>query len=174
MTISTSTIRNDYIGNGVTDTYPYTFKAFASSDLLVYVDGVLQTITTHYTVTGVGVETGGNVEFVTPPGNALDVAIVATIPLTQTTDLRNQHALYQERIEERFDRLCRTDQIAHAGYISTLRPGTGMVAWTSGAGTPEGVVTAAIGSLFTRTDGGASTTLYVKESGTGNTGWVAK
>lgn len=44
----------------------------------------------------------------------------------------------------------------------------------SGAGTPEGAVTAGVGSLFLRTDGGAGTTLYVKESGTGNTGWVAK
>lgn len=46
--------------------------------------------------------------------------------------------------------------------------------WTSGTGTPEGAVTAIVGSLYTRLDGGASTTLYVKESGTGNTGWVAK
>lgn len=46
--------------------------------------------------------------------------------------------------------------------------------WTSGTGTPEASVTAPVGSLYTRTDGGASTTLYVKESGTGNTGWVAK
>jgi hypothetical protein len=45
---------------------------------------------------------------------------------------------------------------------------------TFGAGTPEGVVNAPVGSLFCRTDGGASTTLYVKQSGTGNTGWVAK
>ena len=44
----------------------------------------------------------------------------------------------------------------------------------SGSGTPENVITAPIGSIYTRTDGGASTTLYVKESGTGNTGWVAK
>ena len=43
-----------------------------------------------------------------------------------------------------------------------------------GTGTPEGIVTALVGSLYIRTDGGASTTLYVKESGTGNTGWVAK
>lgn len=48
------------------------------------------------------------------------------------------------------------------------------VRFMSGAGTPEGVVSAPVGSLYTRTDGGASTTLYVKESGTGNTGWVAK
>ncbi|HEX7114961.1 MAG TPA: hypothetical protein VF193_07500 [Steroidobacter sp.] len=44
----------------------------------------------------------------------------------------------------------------------------------SGAGTPEGAVTAPVGSLFLRSDGGAGTSMYVKESGTGNTGWVAK
>lgn len=44
----------------------------------------------------------------------------------------------------------------------------------SGTGSPEGAVTAKVGSIFLRTDGGANTTLYVKESGTGNTGWAAK
>lgn len=44
----------------------------------------------------------------------------------------------------------------------------------SGTGTPEGAVTAPVGTLYLRDDGGANTTLYVKESGTGNTGWVAK
>lgn len=43
-----------------------------------------------------------------------------------------------------------------------------------GTGSPETKVIAAVGSLWLRTDGGAATTLYVKESGTGNTGWVAK
>jgi hypothetical protein len=46
--------------------------------------------------------------------------------------------------------------------------------WTSGGGSPEGVVTATVGSLYTNRGGGAGTTLYVKESGSGNTGWVAK
>lgn len=43
-----------------------------------------------------------------------------------------------------------------------------------GTGTPEGVVTAPVGTLFIRSDGGTSSVLYVKETGTGNTGWVAK
>lgn len=43
-----------------------------------------------------------------------------------------------------------------------------------GAGDPENVVAAPIGTLYLRTDGGASTTLYVKESGSAKTGWVAK
>lgn len=43
-----------------------------------------------------------------------------------------------------------------------------------GSGSPESVITANVGSLYLRTDGGATTTLYVKTSGTGNTGWTAK
>jgi hypothetical protein len=46
--------------------------------------------------------------------------------------------------------------------------------WYSGTGSPEGAVVAGVGSMFTRTDGGPGTTLYVKESGSGNTGWTAK
>ena len=42
----------------------------------------------------------------------------------------------------------------------------------SGVSAPEGSVTAPIGSLFLRSDGGTATSLYVKESGTGNTGWI--
>ena len=43
-----------------------------------------------------------------------------------------------------------------------------------GFGTPESSVSANIGSLYQRLDGGANTTLYVKESGTGAVGWVSK
>lgn len=51
---------------------------------------------------------------------------------------------------------------------------TGGPTITTGAGTPEGAITANPGSVHLRTDGGAGTSLYVKESGTGATGWVAK
>lgn len=46
--------------------------------------------------------------------------------------------------------------------------------WTSGTGSPEGKIIGPIGSLYSRTDGGALTSFYVKETGTGNTGWVGK
>ena len=42
------------------------------------------------------------------------------------------------------------------------------------AGSPEGYVTAPPGSLCLNTNGGSGTTLYVKESGSLATGWVAK
>lgn len=61
-------------------------------------------------------------------------------------------------------------------YSHQFRPGpaSSPPIWTSGTGSPEGALSANVGSLYTRTDGGAGTTLYVKESGTGATGWVAK
>lgn len=43
-----------------------------------------------------------------------------------------------------------------------------------GNGTPEGSQTGSIGDIYIRLDGGASTVLYIKESGSAtNTGWVA-
>lgn len=59
-------------------------------------------------------------------------------------------------------------------YSTEFRPGDGTATWTSGSGSPETAVSAAVGSLYTDITGSAATTLYVKESGAGNTGWVAK
>jgi len=61
-----------------------------------------------------------------------------------------------------------------ASSFITRRYYTATVSDSEGAGSPEGVVTAGIGSTYRRRDGGAGTSFYVKESGTGNTGWVAK
>ena len=46
--------------------------------------------------------------------------------------------------------------------------------WAAGSGSPESSVAAPIGSFYSRTDGGAGTPFYVKETGSGNTGWVGK
>ena len=43
-----------------------------------------------------------------------------------------------------------------------------------GTGDPEDVVTAPVGHLYLRLDGGENTTLYVKEANTDATGWVGK
>lgn len=43
----------------------------------------------------------------------------------------------------------------------------------SGDGSPEGAVAAPVSVLYEREDGAPGTLLYQKQSGTGNTGWVA-
>jgi hypothetical protein len=48
------------------------------------------------------------------------------------------------------------------------------VGMLTGIGSPEGAVAARVGSFYLRQDGGPGTTFYVKERGTGNTGWAAK
>jgi len=58
-------------------------------------------------------------------------------------------------------------------------PGPLGIQWTNsklyaGSGSPENAIAATIGSLYLRTDGGTGSTFYVKESGAGKTGWVAK
>ncbi|MEA3490911.1 MAG: hypothetical protein U9R27_03335 [Campylobacterota bacterium] len=46
--------------------------------------------------------------------------------------------------------------------------------WQAGYGSPEGMVTAPVGSLYSRINGGRNTTLYIKERGNEKSGWRAK
>lgn len=64
---------------------------------------------------------------------------------------------------------CRT-----SNYMTDILDATNNVLRVTGTATPEAAITAGIGSTFYRRNGGASTSFYVKESGTGNTGWVGK
>jgi len=59
------------------------------------------------------------------------------------------------------------------GYVTAVKHNfANGVQITTGTGTPEAAVTAPVGSAFLRSDGSTNTTLYVKQTGAGNTGWV--
>ncbi len=49
----------------------------------------------------------------------------------------------------------------------------GFVVFT-GSGSPNGAITASPPALYLNRAGGAGSTLWVKESGSGNTGWAGK
>jgi hypothetical protein len=66
--------------------------------------------------------------------------------------------------------IVRTDAAMRASSFSV----NGAASIFTGTGTPEGSVAAPVGTIYLRTGGGAATSFYVKETGTGNTGWVAK
>jgi hypothetical protein len=59
-------------------------------------------------------------------------------------------------------------------FLNGIRfgPGTGPID-LSGLGSPEGVVSAPVGSTFRRSDGALNSAFYRKETGSGNTGWIA-
>ena len=90
MTVSSDTARWAYNGDASTTTFAYNTKIFADSDLDVYVDGTLKTLTTHYTVTGAGSASGGNVIFTAgniPAAGTGNVIIVKDVPYTQASSL---------------------------------------------------------------------------------------
>lgn len=63
--------------------------------------------------------------------------------------------------------------VASSGFISVLHGQN--VNIIAGTGEPEGVRSAPVGSIYLRTDGGPSSSFYVKEPGaTTKNGWVAK
>ena len=110
MTVSSSTNKVSYSGNGSLTTFAYTFKIFDEDDLTVILraaDGTetTQTITTHYTVTGVGVASGGNVVFGSAPASGVTVVIIREQPLTQGLDLVPNDPFPAQSLEEALDKL---------------------------------------------------------------------
>ena len=107
MTVSTTTSKVSYTGNGSTDTFAYGFKIYADGDLKVYVDGTLKTLTTHYTVTNAGVSSGGNVVFTSGniPASGEKVVIERNLARTQSNDWNDYDRFPAETLEDSVDRL---------------------------------------------------------------------
>jgi len=118
MTISSTTSRNDYTGNGVTGTYSYAYKILSDTDHLVTVRDTSDAettlvLTTDYTVTGAGNVSGGTIVLVEAGQSWMDgsgnlisgytITLRRSRPLTQTTDIRNQGPFYPASHENAFD-----------------------------------------------------------------------
>jgi hypothetical protein len=111
MTISSTTVRNSYSGDGTTDTFTYNFKIFQDSDIQVIIRSAngtetIKTITTHYTVTDAGVSAGGTVIFTVGniPTNTETVVLRRNIPQTQAIDYIANDPFPAESHEEGLDR----------------------------------------------------------------------
>jgi hypothetical protein len=117
MTVSSTTVKNSYSGDGSNDTFVYGFKIFASSDLQVIIRSATgtettKTLTTDYTVTGVGTASGGNVVFESTaiPTATETVVLIRNVPQTQAIDYIANDPFPAETHEEGLDRATMTIQ----------------------------------------------------------------
>jgi len=117
MTISSTTVKNSYSGNASTTVFAYTFKIFANTDLQVIIRSstgteTVKTLTTHYTVSGVGDASGGNVTFTSgnTPASGETVVIRRAVPQTQAIDYIANDPFPAESHEEGLDRATMTIQ----------------------------------------------------------------
>ncbi|EKN3807633.1 phage tail protein [Escherichia coli] len=126
MTVSTEVDHNEYTGNGVTTTFPYTFRIFQKSDLVVQVVDLNENITelildTDYIVTGAGGYNGGNIILSKALVSGYQISISRELPVTQETDLRNQGKFFAEVHEDAFDKLTMLIQQVRSWFSLALR-----------------------------------------------------
>jgi len=117
MTVSSTTVKNSYSGNSSTTAFAYTFKIFADTDLQVIIRSsagteTTKTLTTHYTVSGAGDASGGNVTFTSgnTPATGETVVIRRGVPQTQAIDYIANDPFPAESHEEGLDRATMTIQ----------------------------------------------------------------
>jgi len=107
MTVSSTTNKTSYTGNGSTDTFAYGFPIYANADLKVYDGGALKSLTTHYTVTNAGNASGGNVVFTAGniPASGNKVVIERILARTQGSDYQDYSKFPADTLETNLDRL---------------------------------------------------------------------
>ena len=116
MTVASATARSGpYAGNGSTTVFAYTFRVLDEAHLRVVLtdsagNETVQTLATHYGVSGVGDSGGGSVTMVTAPATGETLTVLRDVPFTQETDYQNQGAYYAETVEDALDLLTMADQ----------------------------------------------------------------
>jgi hypothetical protein len=96
------------VANGVTTTFPHAFTVLSPADLTVQgeLNGVITTYTlgTHYTLTGVGTNSG-SVIFGTVPASGTIVKRFRNMSLSRATDYQDNGDLLAKTLDDDFDRL---------------------------------------------------------------------
>tara|TARA_R100001082_G_scaffold97503_1_gene65394 strand:- start:370 stop:2253 length:1884 start_codon:yes stop_codon:yes gene_type:complete len=130
MVVSTTISRVEYSGNGSTTAFAYTFRIFADGDLKVYIvssAGVatLKTLTTHYSVSGAGDASGGNVTMGSAPASGETLVIERSVSYTQSTDYVESDSFSAETHESALDRNTMLTQQNQRDIARSMRLGKG-------------------------------------------------
>lgn len=110
MTIAKTTAFTEYAGNGATTAFSFPYRFFADADLEVSLISsagakTVKTLTTHYTLSNTGTESGGTVTMLAAPATGETLRIQRIVEATQSTDYTANDAFPAETHETALDRL---------------------------------------------------------------------
>lgn len=125
MTVLAQTPRNQYVGNGAQTVYSYGFEIVADADIAVYVGTVRQTLTTHYTVSGAGNNSGGSITFLSAPANGAIVTFRRDMSYARSVDFQQGGAAFASNFNADSDRNTLAVQQIQEQVNRTLRLGPG-------------------------------------------------
>jgi hypothetical protein len=110
MTVSSTTTKASYSGNGSTTVFAVPFYFLQNADLLVILRSAAgvettQVLGTNYTLTGAGNENGGSLTMTVAPPTGTTLTILRNAAATQETDLLPNDRLPAESLETALDKL---------------------------------------------------------------------
>jgi hypothetical protein len=104
MSVTGATTRNDYVASSGQTVFAYTFQALSGSDVTVVVNGVTLTFGSQYTVSNVGVASGGNVTLTVGASSGVDVSVFLSMPIDRTTNYQNAGDFLASDVNGDFDK----------------------------------------------------------------------
>lgn len=114
------TPRVQYVSSASQTAFDYPFPIFADADLVVIVDGVTKTLTTHYIVSGEGDDTGGTVTFLSGQTSGAIVTIYRDIAIQRTSDFQTNGPLSSDTFNDELDRITLVEQQLESALARTV------------------------------------------------------
>lgn len=121
MTIADNAPRVAYVATSGQTAFTYPFEIIAQTDLVVLQEGVTLALTTHYTVSGVGDESGGTVTLVTGATTGDEIVIYRDMAISRTTDYGPGAKLNPNTLDADLDRVMLGLQQVERDVERTLR-----------------------------------------------------
>ena len=118
MAVNAGIPRNQYAANGIQTVFSYGFEIVTAGDIAVYVNSIRKTLTTDYTVGGVGSNSGGTITFNVAPPNGAVVTFVRDMAFSRGVDYQtagpafagdfnidsDRHTMAEQQLQEQLNR----------------------------------------------------------------------